>query len=387
MKDEKNKIIDEKEETVKIEQSVDGNEELENKMKEKDKNSEEKFEESNLDNIESTENKDENTKEEVAEIRCKKCGAVLEKTQKFCPHCGEQNGDVVVEEKNKHRKGNIKKKLVLTFGVIIIVVIIAGVTGKMIYSNYEKKADDVTRYLRQYQYSDAISKYEDLGNLGKKLFREDIVYQFIDMVKNNKYQAGSSDEIVNAADIGKYEQFKKVADTLQIKSEDNTNVIEYIDAVLKLKEYEQYNEILKCVLACKDELMDSFQSVQDSTSSYYLVDYYIGQARNSADDAYEKALKYDATKYNVSEFIDSIKNYSDALDEIYYGDLSYATETSVYKGYKQDKIEMRGDRAEMSDFPLYLNTVAGGLDRRDQTIGGFSFVVKIYTVPVVEIIG
>ena len=64
-----------------------------------------------------------------------------------------------------------------------------------------------------------------------------------------------------------------------------------------------------------------------------------------------------------------------------------AYETSVYKGYKQDKIEMRGDRAEMSDFPLYLNTVAGGLDRRDQTIGGFSFVVKIYAVPVVEIIG
>ena len=61
--------------------------------------------------------------------------------------------------------------------------------------------------------------------------------------------------------------------------------------------------------------------------------------------------------------------------------------TSVYKGYKRDKIEMRVDRVEVSDFPLYLNTVAGGLDRRDQTIGGFSFVVKIYTVPVVEIIG
>lgn len=67
--------------------------------------------------------------------------------------------------------------------------------------------------------------------------------------------------------------------------------------------------------------------------------------------------------------------------------LSKYQKTSVYKGYKQDKIEMRGDRAEMSDFPLYLNTVAGGLDRRDQTIGGFSFVVKIYAVPVVEIIG
>lgn len=69
------------------------------------------------------------------------------------------------------------------------------------------------------------------------------------------------------------------------------------------------------------------------------------------------------------------------------GVMSEDMETSVYKGYKQDKIEMRGDRAEMSDFPLYLNTVAGGLDRRNQTIGGFSFVVKIYAVPVVEIIG
>ena len=60
---------------------------------------------------------------------------------------------------------------------------------------------------------------------------------------------------------------------------------------------------------------------------------------------------------------------------------------SVYKGYKRDEIEMRGDRAEMSDFPLYLNTVAGGLDCRNQAIGGFSFVVKIYALPVVEIIG
>ena len=68
-------------------------------------------------------------------------------------------------------------------------------------------------------------------------------------------------------------------------------------------------------------------------------------------------------------------------------DVPKQKQTSVYKGYKQDKIEMRGDRAEMSDFPLYLNTVAGGLDCRDQTIGGFSFVVKIYALPVVEIIG
>lgn len=60
---------------------------------------------------------------------------------------------------------------------------------------------------------------------------------------------------------------------------------------------------------------------------------------------------------------------------------------SVYKGYKRDKIEMRGDRAETSDFPLYLNTVAGGLDCRNQAVSGFSFVVKINAILVIKIIG
>ncbi len=79
----------------------------------------------------------------------------------------------------------------------------------------------------------------------------------------------------------------------------------------------------------------------------------------------------------------SVPVYADGLSGLF----SESTQTSVYKGYKRDKIEMRVDRVEVSDFPLYLNTVAGGLDRRNQAISGFSFVVKIYAVPVVEIIG
>lgn len=96
---------------------------------------------------------------------------------------------------------------------------------------------------------------------------------------------------------------------------------------------------------------------------------------------YEISLPQGATADEIMLFQNEFKELS------YERFVSKRRETSVYKGYKQDKIEMRGDRAEMSDFPLYLNTVAGGLDRRDQTIGGFSFVVKIYAVPVVEIIG
>ena len=115
-------------------------------------------------------------------------------------------------------------------------------------------------------------------------------------------------------------------------------------------------------------------------------------------------------KYNSEKIVEGINGFKGyyafifskccVLESAIYGNATYiipkenweilsqkTKKTSVYKGYKQDKIEMRGDRAEMSDFPLYLNTVAGGLDRRDQTIGGFSFVVKIDALPVVEIIG
>ena len=99
------------------------------------------------------------------------------------------------------------------------------------------------------------------------------------------------------------------------------------------------------------------------------------------DDSYNELEE--AQKSLVDEMVNLRLNHND--DQFYQ--MFKQIQTSVYKGYKQDNIEMRGDRAEMSDFPLYLNTVAGGLDRRDQTIGGFSFVVKIYAVPVVEIIG
>ena len=58
----------------------------------------------------------------------------------------------------------------------------------------------------------------------------------------------------------------------------------------------------------------------------------------------------------------------------------------MYKGYKRDKIEMRVDRVEVSDFPLYLNTVAGRSDCQNQNVGGFSFVVEINAVPVIKII-
>jgi DNA sulfur modification protein DndD len=115
----------------------------------------------------------------------------------------------------------------------------------------------------------------------------------------------------------------------------------------------------------------------------------VPQEKGVIDDQYND-IRTGYVQAMINEFFpEKLSNYF-FFDGERWNDNNNKTEdikTSVYKGYKQDKIEMRGDRAEISDFPLYLNMVAGGLDRRDQTIGGFSFVVKIYAVPVVEIIG
>lgn len=113
-----------------------------------------------------------------------------------------------------------------------------------------------------------------------------------------------------------------------------------------------------------------------------------GTQENGQDDTQENQVITFQRTVTVKAAVEENALYEAPDLYLEWGQEDYdLTETSVYKGYKQDKIEMRGDRAEMSDFPLYLNTVAGGLDCRDQTIGGFSFVVKIYAVPVIEIIG
>ena len=161
----------------------------------------------------------------------------------------------------------------------------------------------------------------------------------------------------------------------------------------------------------KNDLQDFSQTLVDSTSVFLDQDQYTvfekaqkidyalwGQSSNlkGLNFKIEDAPTFVPMTQNAPTYVklnghdyevyqNSYKEFEEYMKSIFTND--FLSQTSVYKGYKQDKIEMRGDRAEMSDFPLYLNTVAGGLDRRDQTIGGFSFVVKIYTVPVVEIIG
>ena len=139
---------------------------------------------------------------------------------------------------------------------------------------------------------------------------------------------------------------------------------------------EKISEIGHKIELAKNEHLKTIKELDAAFEDKKPIDYWNRKQELSAADKKDYADRKQAIENRLNNTIPDLESEKSSLEQ-----------TSVYKGYKQDKIEMRGDRAEMSDFPLYLNTVAGGLDRRDQTIGGFSFVVKIYAVPVVEIIG
>ena len=97
-------------------------------------------------------------------------------------------------------------------------------------------------------------------------------------------------------------------------------------------------------------------------------------------------------KVEIRKFKDVLLMFADedGLKELLIQELcandAERKKASVYKRYKRDKIEMKVDRVEVSDFPLYLNTVAGRSDCQNQNVSGFSFVVEINAVPVIKII-
>ena len=187
-------------------------------------------------------------------------------------------------------------------------------------------------------------------------------------LKSNEIMAELMTEDINNSDFTSEEKNTKIMEIKEKCSTDKETIINsmietaFIDSKYDSITHEQAKSEIEKQMSNLDAYADEYPQV---AANGKIMDEYIKRMGITKD-----------------EYIDLA-----ADSYISYVNKQKAKETSVYKGYKQDKIEMRGDRAEMSDFPLYLNTVAGGLDRRDQTIGGFSFVVKIYAVPVVEIIG
>ena len=200
-------------------------------------------------------------------------------------------------------------------------------------------------------------------------------------------QLGTHEEHLSVLDYKKQERAKEVRalDTTIAEKQTRIDEIEQTlqsvqQQVVDLDKIENVS-VKKTLLSDKVTLPRSdFENLLSAAKQYVVYRRQDDRLQGLLDAANDKIKQLEGVigelKQKVSKLVSKLSNIE-----------FWHSQASVYKGYKRDKIEMRGDRAEISDFPLYLNTVAGGLDRRDQTIGGFSFVVKIYALPVVEIIG
>ncbi len=95
----------------------------------------------------------------------------------------------------------------------------------------------------------AAQEYSSIG-FGKTFYREEIVHKFAEYVKKDIYNNPvenvfnahfENTSLVDSAALKRYEEYKKFCIATNISINDGTNIKEYIDSVLLLKEYEKYN--------------------------------------------------------------------------------------------------------------------------------------------------
>lgn len=276
---------------------------------------------------------------------CVQCGMELLESQIFCPRCGQKNdipqnsapiaGEVsdaiaqfnqgIVQQATKKKK---KTKVLIVVLVIVALLIAAAVGG---YTMLQKQADIVIDAIRA---ADPVSttiqeEYETLTPIGQLLFREKIVKAFADEVSDHAYTTVTG-TLVNTSALDRYATYKRIGEVLNITSEDGTNVMEHIDAVLKLNAYVQYNGVYKCVTASVSSYSDCLDYISDATdySSYYLVRLYLGYAYTSAKNAYTSAKTYSVGDTLCTKYVNALNTMKQELYDLYY-DVGYYSSSSV----------------------------------------------------------
>lgn len=276
--------------------------------------------------------------EPVSNVKiCTGCGAELGENEVFCSQCGtkygtalDQNVETNMNQPDTKQKKR-KNKLIIAVSIIVAAIVITGIIVAVKYNYYKGTADSIVDNLKKENYDVVVSDYEKLGMIGEKLFREDVVDEFVNTVKNNKYSLGTDSNVANGDSIEKYEKLKTVCKAMEITSKDDTNVKEYIDAVLNLKQYVKYNELVACIMASKDNLTKSFDYISEASDSTYLRTTYLKLSYDSALSAITSASKYNSQEFRVSEYVDLLKNYKNALFGLAYGTITSARTSECSK--------------------------------------------------------
>lgn len=268
------------------------------------------------------ENEQENV-EVMDMVCCPKCGMKLAKDDLFCAQCG-QKIDAFNEEVEKKAKKKKKIKKFLTC-VAVALVVLAGV-GVGVYKFYESKGEKIVKIMRQesFEADTVVAQYKELGPIGQALVRDELVDAFVDVVKANQYQSMYESEdvegLVNSEVLAEYEEYKKVVKAMKITSKDGTNVVEYINAVLKLKKYEEYNGLIICTANSLEDYNTGIDYiVTASNSSYYTVMIYTRYALSYLEDAVEGAKANNSGDEMTTKYISAMEKVKDSMYNIVNG--------------------------------------------------------------------
>ena len=259
------------------------------------------------------------------------CGPPLGEEQTSCPKCGQQTDlkpgedvSAAIEQFNQGivKKSAKKKKIIKLLIILLIVVgiVVAGVVGGYVF--FKGQAEEIIDEITSNNPSSKtiMADYEALTPLGQIFFREKIVDAFVDLVSDNVYTEPSSG-IVNESALEKYATYKKIGTALKVTSDDDTNVMSHIDAVLKLKEYVKYNGVYGCMASSANHFAECSDYIDEATqsSSYYLMKLYIGYAHSAAKRAASAARSSSSGDTLCTQFVNAADDFEDELSNMYYG--------------------------------------------------------------------
>lgn len=219
-----------------------------------------------------------------------------------------------------------KSKKFKFVSILVLVILIAiGIVSYIIINNYIQKKELENKmeiYIASLQNEDYDSTIEICNSLNEKELekvRDELIKAFVEVVKNNKYtyvmelppsyvsSTQVFEYIPQALDydaIYKYEKYKRVSDIIKISEDDGTNVVEYIDAVLALKENSIYDEYLECIKIVMGKYVMAAEYFSDGTNSY------------STDVRLEKYNSALQIVNECNEIVDNYDNSSGIFDDV-----------------------------------------------------------------------
>lgn len=220
----------------------------------------------------------------------------------------EELSEQPVYEEVPSTKKNHKYKF-LTLSIVFILLI--GIVGGGVGFCY-KEASGVNTQLKKENINAAIKKSEKLNPVTKILFKDRIMKQIEKSVKLNRYSSYDDGNLVFSNAVSDYTGYQKIVNILDVTAEDNKTV-KYINAVVKLSEYEKFNAVSKCIEDSSGKVLaalDCINQASTSYSSYTKVMYYA-----SAVDYMTAARKtvVNTSGYLVTDYLDGINTLMNGL--------------------------------------------------------------------------